>query len=282
MSSDFGINQVDADNTSAVPAVRSEPGAEAAATSVDELLINSSGQLGDVARLYIAEGMTSPTEMSNAGGAANAGAAWQLLVAIKLIRGDDKEAPTAPSVALGTLRRLRSFLKQHKGLVPMADLERLEGLQAELETITENRDAQTQEDEQLAEAGKKLLNDVGDLVGGVYVYTLPHFLRHPTVADSSRTYFKVGMATGEIRKRVFQQLTGFPEEPLVLRVYQSSTITPIELEKRFHRHLRAAEHIRKSPGRSGTEWFETTVAFLDSAAELMGVTIHASQATTVE
>ena len=220
--------------------------------------------------------------MSNAGGAANAGAAWQLLVAIKLIRGDDKEAPTAPSVALGTLRRLRSFLKQHKGLVPMADLERLEGLQAELETITDNRDAQTQEDEQLAEAGKKLLNDVGDLVGGVYVYTLPHFLRHPTVADSSRTYFKVGMATGEIRKRVFQQLTGFPEEPLVLRVYQSSTITPIELEKRFHRHLLAAEHIRKSPGRSGTEWFETTIAFLDSAAELMGVTIHASQATTVE
>ena len=253
MSSDFGIDQIDADNTSAVPAVRSEPASQAAATTVDDLLINSSGQLGDIARLYIVEAMTSPTEMSNAGGAANAGAAWQLLVAIKLIRGDGKEVPTAPSVALGTLRRLRSFLKQHKGLVRMADLERLEGLQAELETITDNRDAQTQEDEQLAEAGKKLLNDVGDLVGGVYVYTLPHFLRHPTVADSSRTYFKVGMATGEIRKRVFQRITGFPEEPLVLRVYQSSTITPSELEKRFHRHLRAAEHVRKSPGKSGTE-----------------------------
>lgn len=32
MSSDFGIDQVDADNTSAVPTVRSEPASEAAAT----------------------------------------------------------------------------------------------------------------------------------------------------------------------------------------------------------------------------------------------------------
>lgn len=53
MNSDHGINQVDADNTSAVPVVGSEPTSEAAATSVDELLINSSGQLGDVERLYI-------------------------------------------------------------------------------------------------------------------------------------------------------------------------------------------------------------------------------------
>lgn len=144
--------------------------------------------------------MNTPAEIANAGGAANVGAAWQLLGSVRLIRGEESKPPTAPSVASATLSRVRSFLKQHKGLLAEQDLQRLENLQQHLESVTDNREAQAQEDEQLAEAGHQLLNDIGDLVGGVYLYTLPHFLRHPTVPDSIRTYLKVGMASGEIGK----------------------------------------------------------------------------------
>ena len=58
-------------------------------------------------------------------------------------------------------------------------------------------------------------------VRGIYVYTLPHYLRYPVdpsededESTDDRTYLKVGMSGKDIIQRVRQQVnTALPEEP---------------------------------------------------------------------
>ena len=63
-----------------------------------------------------------------------------------------------------------------------------------------------------------------------------------------------------------------PEDPLLLRVYRSPTTSPRDLERDFHRLLRAADHVRDTKTTAGgTEWFETSTEFLDAIAQVLGL-----------
>ena len=134
--------------------------------------------------------------------------------------------------------------------------------------------AQDVEEEKLQKKGDEL-DDALTQEGGVYVYTYPHYWWYPTVEGTDRTLLKVGMTTKDAGERVKNQAkhTAVPEEPLLLRVYRSAELDPAALEKRFHRLIRAADHVREATGSAGKEWFETSVQFLDTIAEEFGLQV---------
>ena len=118
-------------------------------------------------------------------------------------------------------------------------------------------------------------------IPGIYVYALPHYLRYPVEVSEKdetddRTYLKVGMSKRDAKKRVQDQaITALPEQPVLLRIYVGSNGMDIaEVERRIHRHLVHADHVRNSERGAGTEWFLTHLKFLDSTAELLGLKTH--------
>jgi len=110
-------------------------------------------------------------------------------------------------------------------------------------------------------------------VPGVYVYSLPHYLRYPYDA-SGRTLLKVGRADQSVIRRFREQVrtTALPEDPVLLRIY----VVPepnecLRVERQFHRLLEAADHDRSTARTGGTEWFLSSVRFLDEIADTLGL-----------
>lgn len=105
----------------------------------------------------------------------------------------------------------------------------------------------------------------------VYVYTFPTYWKHPD--DGGRRMLKVGMTTRDAENRILGQarLTASPEDPAILRVYP--TEDPIGIEQRFHLLLRSAGHVGPATRLGGTEWFPTTLEYLDAIAVTMGLEI---------
>ncbi len=126
--------------------------------------------------------------------------------------------------------------------------------------------AQEEEEQQLQSKGDEL--EAALSLGGVYVYTFPQYWRSPTVSGTRRTLLKIGMST-----RIGEQARGtvMPGEPLILRVYQSASSEPRDLERTFHRLLNAADHTRENNNAGGREWFETSVEFLDTIPTVLGL-----------
>jgi hypothetical protein len=116
---------------------------------------------------------------------------------------------------------------------------------------------------------------------GVYVYSLMHYLTYPYDPDSGRTLMKVGMSDRDVIKRFRDQTrtTALPEEPVLLRIYESTTggSSLLEAEKSFHNLLEAADHDRSSARTGGTEWFLTSLKFLDKIAETLNMKATTNQ-----
>jgi hypothetical protein len=110
-------------------------------------------------------------------------------------------------------------------------------------------------------------------VTGIYVYALPHYLRHPYDEESNRTLLKVGRSDRSVMRRFREQTrtTALPEEPVLLRIYPSSPEEAVKAERHFHELLEAADHARSRARTGGTEWFLTSLRFLDALADLMGL-----------
>ena len=108
---------------------------------------------------------------------------------------------------------------------------------------------------------------------GVYVYSLMHYLTYPYDPDSGRTLMKVGMSDRDVIRRFREQIrtTALPEEPVLLRIYESKVteFSLTEIEKNFHNLLEAADHDRSKARTGGTEWFLTSLKFLDKIAETL-------------
>lgn len=110
---------------------------------------------------------------------------------------------------------------------------------------------------------------------GIYVYSLMHYLRFPYDQISGRTLMKVGRSDRDVIKRFREQIrtTALPEEPVLLRIYEStspdSNLTSIE--KSFHALLEAADHDRSAARTGGTEWFLTSLKFLDEIGSALGL-----------
>ena len=111
---------------------------------------------------------------------------------------------------------------------------------------------------------------------GLYVYSLMHYLTYPYDSESGRTLMKVGMSDRDVIRRFREQTrtTAIPEEPILLRIYKATSAdkTLGEIEKTFHNLLEAADHDRSSARTGGTEWFLTSLKFLDKIAETLGLT----------
>jgi hypothetical protein len=105
-------------------------------------------------------------------------------------------------------------------------------------------------------------------IAGVYVYSFP------TVLADERdglVRLKVGRAGVGASERVFGQqstVTGWPEPPLLLRVYSHPTATPAHMESRLHDALAAVGHRRVTGRRVGREWYWTSLDALDALARL--------------
>ena len=197
---------------------------------------------------------------------------------IKVIVDVEGIAPRAPSRARQCASKLRGFAKRHRE--DLSDATRLE-LQERAGRCDLNaadplkREEEEQKLEHQTSAAEK------DEIPGIYVYALPHYLRYPVEVSENdetddRTYLKVGMSERDAKKRVQDQaITALPEPPVLLRIYVGSNGTDIEeVERKIHRHLAAADHVRNSERGAGQEWFLTHLKLLDSTAELLGLKTH--------
>lgn len=238
----------------------------AIADEITPLLSETSGQLGGVAKC-LAQGIVDRKDIVDAGAAANTGAVSNILSNIRAIR--DGEIPTAPTMARSAKSAASSFLKQHRDHLSGPAIMHIEQVIAASGAVAGDASAQDVEEEKLQKKGDEL-DDLLAKEGGVYVYTYPHYWWYPTVEGTDRTLLKVGMTTKNAGVRVKTQAkhTAVPEDPLLLRVYRSADLDPAALEKRFHRLIRAADHVREgSTSSAGKEWFETSIGFLDTIAE---------------
>ena len=154
---------------------------------------------------------------------------------------------------------------------------RLENLAAEHQRIAEDEKAVAEEAEQIESREQGLSSGTA----GIYVYTLPHYMKHPVLdvdgddESNPRTYLKVGMSRVDAEGRIKQQATtALPEPILTLRRYVFSDAENADYQKvehRMHRHLDAADHNQNRRRGAGKEWFLTHLTFIDSTADLLGL-----------
>ena len=112
---------------------------------------------------------------------------------------------------------------------------------------------------------------------GIYVYSLMHYLNYPYHPDSGRTLMKVGKSDRDVITRFREQTrtTALPEEPVLLRIYENTDANSElgAVEKVFHSLLEAADHDRSTARTGGTEWFLTSLKFLDKIADTLNLKI---------
>ena len=190
----------------------------------------------------------------------------------------DGTLPESPTLARQCASSIRGFLKRHAIFSPEGR-SILQGRADECERRT-NDPVRRATEEQEYERQTRTVENKG--IRGIYVYTLPHYLRHPIEVSegdetSDRTYLKVGMSESDVIRRFRQQRgsTELPEPPILLRIYVGSDDMDMrEVEKIIHGHLIAADHSRNSERGAGREWFLTHRKFLDSTAGILGLEIH--------
>ena len=190
----------------------------------------------------------------------------------------DGTLPESPTLAGQCASTIRGFLKRHPGLSP----EVRAILQARADECERRRNDPAKRATEEQEYERQTIVAEKEGIQGIYVYSLPHYLRHPVEVSendmtSDRTYLKVGMSESDVIRRFRQQRgsTELPEPPILLRIYVGRCDMDMrEVEKTIHGHLNAADHLRNSERGAGREWFLTHLKFLDSAAGILGLNIH--------
>jgi hypothetical protein len=187
----------------------------------------------------------------------------QLLRALR-----EGEMTASPSVASKHASRFRTWLK-NPDLSP--------GLRAilasqllEFEAVAANTVRREQEDQVAAQLTEEVESQGR---AGIYVYTLPHYVRYPFEPETGKTLLKVGHSARDAFYRAGSQgrLTALPEDPVLLRVYPADESALVERE--FHAWLLDADHARSEARRGGREWFVTSTRFLDRVARSLGLEI---------
>ncbi len=234
-------------------------------------LESNSGNLGRTYRLLL-EGISSNSDLINAGAAAKSGAASNTKTIINAILTG--ACPSSPSIAAQAGRAIGGLLRSH-GEFNTATKDYLLSLRATLDEHAENAEAVQREDSEIG-AASELLERTIESLDGVYVYTFPTYFHTVQKSDPERFLYKIGKTdhSSEGRIKEQQRSTNMPEDPWMLRVYRSSALSPIEIESRFHSILVAAGHGRAPGKRAGREWFFTNLDFLDRIAEMLNLEIH--------
>jgi len=76
------------------------------------------------------------------------------------------------------------------------------------------------------------------------------------------------------RFREQTRTTALPEDPVLLRIYVCDENASTEVEGTFHRLLEAADHDRSKARTGGTEWFLSSVKFLDEIAATLKLEVR--------
>lgn len=167
---------------------------------------------------------------------------------------------------------VRGFLDRHAENLSQQAQSLLRERIRDLEALSGDVAKAVFEDEKVRESAK--LSEA-EYTTGIYVYTLPHYFRHPVEPaesddTSDRTFMKIGMSDSDVMKRFRSQQrdTVLPEDPWLLRIYGcESDVRATEVA--IHEMLRSADH-RQVRGRStGKEWFCTSLTFLDQIAKTL-------------
>lgn len=232
---------------------------------VEAILANDDTLLGRIYR-YDLEGLT-PIEIAEAEGNASPGFVYGYRMTLRALLSD--EIPNSTNIALAAARRVRKWLKT----VPLsAELRAdLEALEQKLTSKADNVEAQLEEAEGAVKA-----SEAAEAKGtpGIYVYTLPHYVRHPVDPDTGKTFLKVGHSAKDAYYRAGSagRLTALPEDPILLRIYPVAESAAAE--KKFHDWLRDADHVAARTKRGGAEWFLTSTKFLDRIAKSLDLDIE--------
>ena len=234
-------------------------------TEVEGLLSEDETVLGNTWR-YDRDGLTTQ-QMMEAEGVSSPGWISNYRSLIRVLR--DGDIPTSPSAAQHGARRVRSWLKQKPLSAELrAALVEQESL---LNSRAEDKNAQAAEVQDAIEA---TASAEAAQVPGIYVYTLPHYLRYPYDPATGRTLLKVGHSSVDAHYRAESQgrLTALPEDPILLRIYPA--IESARVEKTFHAWLRDADHAASRTKRGGSEWYLTSTKFLDRIAQSLSLEVH--------
>jgi hypothetical protein len=183
----------------------------------------------------------------------------------------DGDLPSAPTVASQAASKFRKLLRT-VDFTPETRLRLQERLQV-LESRVADADAQAAEDQQ-ALAATEAAETSGE--PGIYVYTLPHYIRYPYDTERQHTLLKIGHSGSSVIERFNSQRreTVLPEEPVLLRVYPTAEDASAQMERQFHDALTAADHLRREGRVVGREWFLTTTKFLDHIAAMLGLEVR--------
>lgn len=226
-------------------------------------LSEDESRLGDVFRC-LERGLT-PDETAVELGVSTSNFVWNYTRIIDSLL--ERDLPNAPTVAQQVGRKYRSLLK-HDWSVHVRerledDLSTLEKRSGDVEALAEEAEAARKQTEAAENSAQT----------GIYVYSLPHYLRYPFDRESGRTLLKVGRSDRDVMQRMRDQTrtTALPEEPVLLRIYPTGDTNTTQIESQFHRTLQAFDHGRKVQRMAGREWFLTTTVALDAVAALLGL-----------
>lgn len=229
---------------------------------VEAVLVTDPSRLGDTFR-GDREGL-SLEQQAELAGAKHANYGYNNRVTIAALM--DGTIPAGPTLALQSARRLRTLLKRDDLSAELRTdwtaLEEQLTLRAEDRLAVEAEEAATAKATSEAESlGKP----------GIYVYTLPHYLKYPVDPETGKTYLKVGHSSRDAMHRAGAQgrFTALPEDPILLRIYPAEETAAVE--RHFHEWLRMADHHGARTKRGGTEWFLTSTKFLDHIAEALSL-----------
>lgn len=234
-------------------------------TEVEALLEADESLLGRVYR-YDRDGLT-PQQMGEEERFATFSFAYKYLAFIRgLITG---EVPTSPTVSKELGAKVRAWLKRRE--VSPQLREELTTYERLLSSRADDKVAQAEETEVAVETSKRA---EASGTPGIYVYTLPHYLRYPYDPATGRTLLKVGHSAVDAYYRATSQgrLTALPEDPILLRIYPVEASASVE--RTFHSWLRDADHPGSRADRGGSEWFVTSTKFLDRVAQSMGLDVQ--------
>lgn len=177
--------------------------------------------------------------------------------------------PSGATIIGQCLSVVRGFLDRHAVELSTEAQALLRGRIRDLEALYGDVSKAVFEDEQVRERAK--ISEAEHTVG-IYVYTLPHYYRHPIKPaesddSSDKTYMKIGMSDSDVMTRFRSQKrdTVLPEDPWLLRIYSCESDTR-GVEREIHDFLRSADHLQVRGRASGTEWFCTSLTFLDHLA----------------
>ena len=127
----------------------------------------------------------------------------------------DGTVSSAPTVARGVAGRVRKWLKTK----PLSERLRraLEEQEQLLNAVVNDSQASEAESEQAVEKSKAA---EAENITGIYVYTLPHYVRYPYDRKTGRTLLKVGHSSVDALYRANSQtrVTSLPEDPCAVAV----------------------------------------------------------------